>query len=336
MADARRLSLAGVPVLVTGADGFIGSHLTERLVAEGARVRAFCLYNSRGSAGWLDETDAETRSAIDIRLGDIRDARFVEAATDGVEIVFHLAALIAIPYSYVAPESFIDTNVRGTLNVLEAARRAGVRRVVHTSTSEVYGTPEHLPIRETHPLQAQSPYAASKVAADQLALAFRSSFDLPVVVLRPFNTFGPRQSERAVIPTMVRQLLGGAGEVRLGRLDPRRDLTYVEDTVDGFVRVATASGVDGRTIQLGTGRTTSIGELFELACRLVGAKATAVTDPDRVRPDASEVLVLQADPTLARDVLGWEARTDLESGMRATIDWLRTQPQVAEPSRAQI
>jgi NAD dependent epimerase/dehydratase len=331
-----RRSLEGVPVLVTGADGFIGSHLTERLVAEGARVRAFCFYNSRGSAGWLDETDEATRRAIDFRFGDIRDARLVDAATEGVEIVFHLAALIAIPYSYTAPESFIDTNVRGTLNVLEAARRSGIQRLVHTSTSEVYGTPEELPIRETHPLQAQSPYAASKVGADQLALAFQRSFGLPVVVLRPFNTYGPRQSERAVIPTMVRQLLAGAGEVHLGRLDPRRDLTYVDDTVDGFVRVATAPDLEGRTIQLGTGRTTSIGELFELACRLVGATATAVTDPDRVRPDASEVLVLQSDPTLARELLGWEAQTDLESGLRATIDWLRSQPRAADPGRAQL
>ena len=190
-------------VLVTGADGFIGSHLVERLVAEGARVRAFCLYNSRGSWGWLDEVDPATRASLDVRLGDIRDARFVEAACEGVEVVFHLAALIAIPYSYVAPESFVDTNVGGTLNVLEAARRAGVRRIVQASTSEVYGTPETLPIRETHPLQAQSPYAATKVAADQLSLAYWRSFGLPVVVLRPFNTYGPRQSARAVLPTIL-------------------------------------------------------------------------------------------------------------------------------------
>jgi NAD dependent epimerase/dehydratase len=329
-------SLRDVPVLVTGADGFIGSHLAERLVAEGASVRAFCLYNSRGSAGWLDEIPAATRSHLDIRFGDVRDAGFVESATAGIEIVFHLAALIAIPYSYAAPESFIDTNVRGTLNVLEAARASGVQRFVQTSTSEVYGTPVELPIRETHPLQAQSPYAASKVAADQLALSFYRSFELPVVVLRPFNTYGPRQSDRAVLPTMIRQLLAGRREVRLGRLDPRRDLTFVADTVDGFIRVATADGVAGRIIQLGTGRTASIGELFEIARRLIGTDAQTIADPARMRPDASEVLVLQSDPSLARELLGWEAETSLEDGIAATIDWLRNQPQPAELDRVQI
>jgi UDP-glucose 4-epimerase len=329
-------SLSGVPVLVTGADGFIGSHLAERLVAEGASVRVFCLYNSRGSAGWLDDIPGTTRQRLDIRFGDIRDAGFVEAATAGIEVVFHLAALIAIPYSYAAPESFIDTNVRGTLNALEAARSAGVRRFVQTSTSEVYGTPIELPIRETHPLQAQSPYAASKIAADQLALSFQRSFGLPAVVLRPFNTYGPRQSDRAVLPTMIRQLLAGRREVRLGRLDPRRDLTFVADTVEGFVRAATADGIDGRTIQLGTGRTTSIGELFEIARGILGVDATTVTDEARLRPDASEVLALQSDPTLARELLGWEATTRLEDGIAQTIDWLRTQPQPAEPDRVQI
>src|SRR4051812_47512049 len=326
----RDVTLRDVPVLVTGADGFIGSHLVERLVAEGARVRAFCLYNSRGSAGWLDEVEPDVRRALDIRLGDIRDARFVEGAVAGVEIVFHLAALIAIPYSYVAPESFIDTNIRGTLNVLEAARAAGVHRLIQTSTSEVYGTPDALPIRGSHPLRAQSPYAASKVAADQLALAYHRSFDVPAVVLRPFNTYGPRQSERAVLPTMLRQLLAGRREIRLGRLDPRRDLTYVGDTVDGFVRAASAPGIDGRTIQLGTGRSESIAELFALACRLLGVEAVPVSDPARLRPDASEVLVLESDPSLARSLLGWRAETSLEDGLAATIAWLREQQASAE------
>jgi NAD dependent epimerase/dehydratase len=329
-------TLRDVPVLVTGADGFIGSHLVERLVADGARVRAFCIYNSRGSAGWLDEVPADVRAAIDVRLGDIRDARFVERATEGVEVVFHLAALIAIPYSYTAVESFVDTNVRGTMHVLEAAGRSGVRRLIQTSTSEVYGTPEVLPITERHPLNAQSPYAASKVAADQLALAYHRSFGTPVTVLRPFNTFGPRQSERAVLPTMLRQLLAGRSEIRLGRLDPRRDLTFVADTVDGFVRAAVAPGVEGETIQLGTGRADSIGELFELAKRLLDVEATVVEDPARMRPDASEVLVLRSDPTKARDLLGWEATTSLEAGLEATIDWLRTQPAPAEVDRVQL
>jgi NAD dependent epimerase/dehydratase len=330
------VSLRGTKVLVTGADGFIGSHLTERLVAEGADVRAFCLYNSRGSAGWLDDVDPATRAALDVRLGDIRDARFVTAATRDVEVVFHLAALIAIPYSYVAPQSFIDTNVSGTLHALEAARDAGVRRFIQTSTSEVYGTPESLPISETHPLAAQSPYAASKVAADQLAVAFGRSFELPVVVLRPFNTYGPRQSDRAVLPTMLRQLIAGRREIRLGRLDPRRDLTFVADTVDGFVRAATAPDIDGQVIQLGTGRSESIGELFALACSLLGVDARAVEDPARLRPDASEVMVLQSDPTRARERLGWTATTDLEAGLRATIDWLRDQPAPPDLDRVQL
>jgi NAD dependent epimerase/dehydratase len=331
------MTLEGRRVLVTGADGFIGSHLVERLVADGAQVRAFCLYNSRGSAGWLDEAPSGVRDSVDITLGDIRDARLVERAMDGIDVVFHLAALIAIPYSYIAAESFVDTNVRGTLNVLEAARRETVQRVVHTSTSEVYGTPEVLPIRETHPLQAQSPYAASKAAADQLALSFHRSYELPVVVLRPFNTYGPRQSERAVLPTMLQQLLSGRSEIRLGRLDTRRDLTFVGDTVDGFVRAAAATGVDGQTIQLGTGRAETIGELFDIACRLTGSTARVIQDPARMRPDGSEVLVLQSDPALARETLGWEATTSLEEGLAATIEWLRARPRdEASVARVQL
>jgi UDP-glucose 4-epimerase len=260
----------------------------------------------------------------------------VERATEGVAVVFHLAALIAIPYSYTAVESFVDTNVRGTMHILDAARRAGVGRVIQTSTSEVYGTPESLPIRETHPLQAQSPYAATKVAADQLALAYHRSFGVPVVVLRPFNTYGPRQSDRAVLPTMLRQLLAGRREIRLGRLDPRRDMTFVEDTVDGFVRAATAVGIDGETIQLGTGRAESIGELFDLANRILGTRAVVVEDAARLRPEASEVMVLQSDPRRARELLGWEAATSLEDGLRATIEWLRRQSGGVELDRVQL
>ena len=321
------VSLTGVTVLVTGADGFIGSHLAERLVAEGAAVRAFCLYNSFGSRGWLEDAPPGVAAEIDVRLGDVRDARFVEAAVHGVEIVFHLAALIAIPYSYVAPESFLDTNVRGTLNVLEAARRAGVRRLIHTSTSEVYGTPRTLPITEDHPMNAQSPYAASKVAADQMTLAFHRSYGLPTVILRPFNTFGPRQSSRAVLPTMLRQLIAGRREVHLGRLDTRRDLTFVDDTVEGFVRAATAPNIDGTTVQLGTGRSESIGELLEIACRLLGVTARSVLDGERLRPNASEVTVLQADPTRAKQLLGWQARVSLEEGIGRLAAWLRDHPE---------
>lgn len=312
----------GRKVLVTGADGFIGSHLTERLVAAGADVRAFCVYNSNGSLGWLDGADPAVRAQLDVRLGDIRDARFVEDSCRGVDTVFHLAALIAIPYSYAAPESFVDTNVKGTLNVLEGVRRAGCRRVVNTSTSEVYGTPADIPIRETHPLIGQSPYSASKIAADKMCEAYHLSFDVPVVTLRPFNTYGPRQSTRAVLPTLLVQLLSGKREVKLGRLDPRRDLTYVSDTVEGFLRAGSADGIEGQVIQLGTGRTVSIGELFESACRVTGVSATVVQDPARLRPEGSEVEVLLSDPAKAGELLGWKAEVTLEEGLARTAQWL--------------
>lgn len=309
-------------VLVTGADGFIGSHLVERLVAVGADVRAFCLYNSNGSLGWLDTADAEVRQKLDVRLGDIRDARCAEEACQGVDTIFHLAALIAIPYSYTAPESFLDTNIKGTLNLLEGTRRAGCRRIVCTSTSEVYGTPSTLPIRETHPLIGQSPYSASKIAADKLCEAYYHSFALPVVTLRPFNTYGPRQSTRAVLPTLLVQLLSGKREVKLGRLDPRRDLTFVADTVEGFLRAGEVDGIEGEVIQLGTGRTVSIGELFETACRVVGVSAAVVHDQIRVRPKGSEVEVLQSDPAKAKQLLNWEATMSLEDGLAKTACWL--------------
>ncbi len=317
------MSWNGKSVLVTGADGFIGSHLAERLVREGGNVRAFCLYNSQGSWGWLDSVSHDVRSSLDVRLGDIRDGRLLTAACAGIDVIFHLAALIAIPYSYIAPASFIETNVIGTLNVLEAARECNVARVIHTSTSEVYGTPEELPIRETHPLVAQSPYAASKIAADQLALSFHRSFGTPVVVLRPFNTYGPRQSARAVIPAMLVQLLNRKEPVALGRLDPRRDLTFVDDTVDGFCRAGAAPAIDGETIQLGTGSAVSVAELFETACRVLGVHATAELDDRRVRPVASEVLVLQSDPARAEEKLGWRANVSLAEGLKRTTDWLR-------------
>ncbi len=320
---ARLVGYAGATVLVTGADGFIGSHLVERLVAEGAKVRAFCLYNSQGSWGWLDHASREVKEALDVRLGDVRDARFVDAASEGVDIVFHLAALIAIPYSYAAPQSFVDTNVSGTLNVLEAARHHRISRVVHTSTSEVYGTPATLPILETHPLNAQSPYAATKVAADQLALSYQASFGTPVVVLRPFNTYGPRQSTRAVLPTILAQLLQGQREIALGRLDTRRDLTFVEDTVLGFLAAGLAADVEGRTVQLGTGRAVSIAELFQIACEVVGVQATVKSEERRLRPDASEVLMLQSGNALAKELLGWSPQTNLEDGLRRTAEWLK-------------
>lgn len=330
------MNWTGRKILVTGADGFIGSHLAERLFALGADVRAFCFYNSNGSLGWLDGAEPAVRESLDVRLGDIRDARFVEEACRGVDTVFHLAALIAIPYSYMAPESFVDTNVKGTLNVLEGARRAGCRRILNTSSSEVYGTPDSLPIRETHPLQGQSPYSASKIAADKFCEAYYCSFKVPVVTLRPFNTYGPRQSTRAVLPTLLVQLLAGRKEVKLGRLDPKRDLTYVEDTVEGFVKAAEVEGIEGEVIQLGTGQTVSIGELFDAACLALGVKARVVQQQERLRPDNSEVMVLLSDPSKARRLLGWEALVPLEQGLSRTARWLEKHAHLYDPERYHV
>jgi UDP-glucose 4-epimerase len=317
------MSWAGKRVLVTGADGFIGSHLTERLVTEGAQVRALCLYNSQGKLGWLDHIPADIREQIDAQLGDIRDARFVEALCEEIGVVFHLAALIAIPYSYIAPQSFVETNVGGTLNILEAARKKSVARLVQTSTSEVYGTPAALPIKETHPLQAQSPYAATKIAADQLALAYHRSFGVPVVVLRPFNTYGPRQSTRAVTATILSQLLDGRSEIQLGRLDTRRDLTYVADVVEGFLAAADVAAIEGETIQLGTGKSYSVREIFDAASRVLQVSARIAYDVRRVRPDASEVLALESDPSLAAERLGWRAKFGLDEGLKLTAEWMQ-------------
>jgi UDP-glucose 4-epimerase len=330
------MSWSGRKVLVTGADGFIGSHVVERLVGLGAEVRAFGLYNSNGSLGWLDGAAPEVRSRLEVRLGDVRDARFVEAACAGVEVVLHLAALIAIPYSYQAAASFVETNVVGTLNVLEAVRRQGCQRMVQTSTSEVYGTPAEVPIRESHPLQAQSPYSASKIAADKLCEAFHASFEVPVVTVRPFNTYGPRQSTRAVLPTILVQLLAGRRELRLGSLAPRRDLTFVEDTVAGMIRAAEVPGIEGRVIQLGTGHAVSIGELVRIACASLGVEATVAEDPARVRPASSEVMELVSDPSRAAEVLGWRAEVGLEEGLRRTAAWLEPRLELYDPDRYHV
>jgi len=312
--------LEGSRVLVTGAGGFIGSHLAERLVQAGAKVQGLVHYNALGRAGWLDES--RVRGEVEVLAGDVCDRDSVKRALEGVEAVFHLAALIAIPYSYHAPTSYLRTNVEGTLNLLQAAREAGVGRFVHTSTSEVYGTALEVPIKETHPLQGQSPYSASKIGADKMAEAFHLSFGLPVVTVRPFNTFGPRQSARAIIPTIVSQALAG-DRVSLGNLHPTRDLNYVADTVEGFLLAAERDQAVGRTINLGSGREISIGDLARLIGRLMGKELELARGQERLRPTGSEVDRLLADGTQAREVLGWEPTVGLEKGLELTIAWIR-------------
>jgi dTDP-glucose 4,6-dehydratase len=314
--------MRGRAALVTGAGGFIGSHLVERLVREGAQVRAFCRYNSRNDRGTLDWLEPEIQDEVTPVLGELRDVESVARAVEGVEVVFHLGAQIAIPYSYVNPRDYFETNVLGTLNVAQAALRHDVARVVHTSTSEVYGTAQTVPITERHSLEAQSPYAASKIGADKLMDSFHRSFELPVIVLRPFNTYGPRQSARAVIPTLISQALAGT-TVRLGSLDPRRDLTFVEDTVAGFLAAAAAEGAVGHTVQLGTGESVSVGRLVELVGELVGTELEVEADPARVRPAASEVEVLLSDPSRAASLLGWRPEVALRDGLGRTIEWIR-------------
>ncbi len=311
-------ALSGRRVVVTGAGGFIGSHLAERLVEEGARVRAFVHYNALGSRGWLDESPLA--SQMEFVAGDITDPESTRVALKDAEIVFHLAALIAIPYSYVAPRSYLRTNVEGTLNVLEAARAGNIERLVHTSTSEVYGTARSVPIRENHPLQGQSPYSASKIGADKLAEAFHLAFGVPVVTVRPFNTFGPRQSARAVIPTIITQCLA-TGRVKLGNLHPTRDLNYVENTVDGFVKAASTQGAAGSTINLGSGREISIFDLATMIAKLTGRDCDIMSDAQRLRPQGSEVERLLADSTLANTILGWKPLIGLEEGLQRTVEW---------------
>jgi len=313
------LNYEGKSVLVTGAGGFIGSHLTERVVALGARVRAFVHYNALGRSGWLDHS--AVREQIQVVAGDICDRDCVREAMQGTELVFHLAALIGIPYSYHAPLSYLRTNIEGTLNVLQAARERDVERVIHTSTSETYGTAQRVPIDETHPLHGQSPYAASKIGADKMAEAFHLSFGLPVVLVRPFNTFGPRQSARAVIPSIITQCLAGRA-VKLGNLAPTRDFTYVTDTVEGFVAAGLAPKALGRVINLGSGREISIRELVDRIALLTGRSVQVSSDDARVRPRGSEVERLVADIGAARELLGFEPKIGLDEGLRRTIDWL--------------
>jgi len=319
-------------VLVTGAGGFIGSHVVERLVEAGAQVRALVRYNSRNDHGWLETLDAAIVSETEVYPGDLANPEAVAAAATDRQTVLHLGALIPIPYSYRHPREFVTANVEGTLNVLEAARRHSIERVVHTSTSEVYGTPQTVPIAETHPLHPQSPYAATKVAADQLALSYHRSFGLPVVVARPFNTFGPRQSARAVIPTILSQALAG-DRVELGATHPTRDFVYVQDTVFGLLRCGEVSGIEGEVINLGTGKEISIGELATRIIALADVDPELVfSSPERLRPETSEVERLLADPSRARRLLGWSAQTDFDDGLRQTLDWLRGAIEYYKPS----
>jgi dTDP-glucose 4,6-dehydratase len=310
-------------VLVTGADGFIGSHLVQRLAGEGAKVRAFALYNSFAQWGWLDELPAKALERVEVFPGDIRDPNRVQEAVAGQAVVFHLASLIAIPYSYHAPDSYVQTNVGGALNVLNACRALGVERLVHTSTSEVYGSAQYVPIDEKHPLQGQSPYSASKIGADALAESYWRAFGLPVAIIRPFNTFGPRQSARAVIPTIISQLAAGATELKLGALTPTRDFNYVADTVEGFLAVARAEQAVGRVINIGSGREIAIGDLAAKIMKAVGREVPIVTEQARLRPQGSEVDRLLCDNSLARQLTGWQPRHGLEEGLAATADWIK-------------
>lgn len=320
-------------VLVTGAGGFIGSHLTEQLVRRGARVRCFVRYNSRNDPGLLRMLPYEIQESVEIVMGDLRDPDGVRQAVDDMEIVFHLGAIIPIPYSYVHPREVMATNIGGTLNVLLAAREVGVRRVIHTSTSEVYGTAEYVPIDEKHPLNAQSPYSASKIAADKLAESFHLSYDLPVVTIRPFNTYGPRQSDRAVVPTIITQALT-QDQVLLGAMHPRRDLTYVADTVSGFIAAATVeNNVEGQTINLGYGEDISISDLAQRIVQLTARDIEIVFDASRIRPPRSEVQQLLADNSQASQLLDWQPQVNLDQGLQTTIEWISNRLSLYSPGQ---
>lgn len=314
-------------ILVTGSEGFVGSHLVSRLLEAGHQVDAYVLYNSFGAAGWLDSPGFIGREHVQVVLGDVRDADSLQTAMAGQDVVIHLAALIAIPYSYKAPRSYIETNVIGTMNVMEAARRAGVSRVVHTSTSEVYGSAQYVPIDEKHPLVGQSPYSASKIGADQIAHSYWSSFGVPVTTVRPFNTYGPRQSQRAFIPSVVVQLLSGATSISLGSLSPTRDLTFVTDTAEGFRAVAERTGGLGEVFNMGSGFEISMAEVVEMLCEISGRKVAVTEDPARVRPENSEVERLWSDSSKIESAFGWKpahaGRDGLYRGLEKTYAWFR-------------
>ena len=312
-------------ILVTGADGFIGSHLVKRLVNNGYQVRAFVMYNSFNSWGWLDSVDESIKEAIEVISGDIRDPFGVDKAVEGCNSILHLAALIAIPYSYQSPKSYIETNVNGTLNILQAAKRYNIKKIVHISTSEVYGSAQYVPIDEKHPLIGQSPYSASKIAADQLAISFYKSFQVPVGIIRPFNTFGPRQSNRAVIPTIITQILDGKYEIKLGNLEATRDFSYVIDTVDGIIAGMNSSSNLGKVVNLGAGFEISILKTAKIISDITGREIKIITDEQRVRPKESEVNRLYSDNSLAKELLNWSPKYSGEEGfvlgLKKTIEW---------------
>lgn len=317
------MKITGKKILVTGADGFIGSHLVEKLLDRRCDLRAFVYYNSFNSWGWLDNLPSEKTRALDVFAGDIRDPHGVMKAMEGCDVVFHLAALIAIPFSYHSPDSYVDTNIKGTLNVLQAARRLGTERVVVTSSSEVYGTAQYAPIDERHPFQGQSPYSATKIGADRLAESFFRSFQTPVVIARPFNTYGPRQSARAVIPTVIAQLLCGETSLRLGSLSPTRDFNFVADTVDGFIALAECDEAIGEEINIATGVEHTIGDVVNALISDLNPTATIITDEQRLRPDTSEVFRLIGDNKKITNLTDWRPTYDLRSGLKDTVDWFR-------------
>ncbi|MGC9188864.1 MAG: NAD-dependent 4,6-dehydratase LegB [Sulfurihydrogenibium sp.] len=317
------MDLKDKKVLITGSCGFIGSHLVERLIQEGCKVRAFVYYNSFNSWGWLDTFDKETLNQIEVFTGDVRDPNGVRTAVKGVDVVFHLAALIGIPFSYHSPDSYVDTNVKGTLNILQACKDYNVEKILITSTSEVYGTAKYVPIDENHPRQGQSPYSATKIAADYLAESFYRSFDLPVVIVRPFNTYGPRQSARAVIPTIITQLLSGKQEIKLGSLHPTRDLVFVKDTVEGFVEIAKSDKTVGHEINIATMTEISIGDLAQKLIDMINPKAKIITEDIRKRPEKSEVERLLGDNTKIKTLTNWTPKYTLDEGLQITVNWFK-------------
>jgi len=322
-----------IKVLVTGADGFIGSHLCEMLVAKGYQVKALSQYNSFNNWGWLE--DVNCLSEIEVLTGDIRDPHYCKHITQNIDVVYHLAALIAIPYSYVAPDSYVDTNIKGTLNICQAAKENGVKRIIHTSTSEVYGTAQYVPIDENHPMQPQSPYSATKIAADAMAMSFYNAFDLPVTIARPFNTYGPRQSARAVIPTIITQIASGEKEIKLGDVTPTRDFNYVEDTCRGFIALAESDATIGETINIGSNFEISVGDTLNIIKENMGSDVQFITDEQRLRPEKSEVFRLWCDNSKIERLTGFNPKFDIKEGLQKTINWI-TQPENLKTYKTEI